>query len=498
MRIGWFLMGLYGCGAAAGEPSSETQPARSASAPDAAPVLQTAAPTTASAPEPAPGPPSHVVSVVADELRGCAIFDNGMMQCWGGFNFDGELGLGNSKEAEAPGWVQGIHGVTKVALSTHATCAIHTDGRLSCWGRKIGSSTMDNDDVLTPKRVAGVGKWRDVAISERHACAIDEPGALHCWGESQDGQLGIGDEKLGVVRRAPQRVDGISDVRGVLALPRGTAAWTSAGQLFIWGRLGGPESVPSGTAPRLVAGLADVTRAWASGQQLCALRRDAEVRCFGDETLSAFEAGKQLDVSASLGPLLAAGQKRAIAKGKRPKSIGPLIAPDGRGVSGVIDVAVFNHDASALTKDGSVYSWGSAKHGTVGKPTNSAGFYPPTRIQGIDGAVALTGSFRHRCALDGSGAVRCFGNGGAGRLGTDSNKKESLAAVVVPGLPKVIAVAANSYCTFAIGEDHSLWAWGSSWVHACGLPGEEPTKAPTRVPLQPTSSAPLAQSSPSQ
>lgn len=102
-------MGLCGCGAADGELRSEAQPASSISGVAALIVPETAVATAAAAAEQAPAAPKHVVSVVADEVRGCAIFDNGMMQCWGGFNFDGELGLGNTKEAEAPGWVQGIH-----------------------------------------------------------------------------------------------------------------------------------------------------------------------------------------------------------------------------------------------------------------------------------------------------------------------------------------------------------------------------------------------------
>jgi alpha-tubulin suppressor-like RCC1 family protein len=160
------------------------------------------------------------------------------------------------------------------------------------------------------------------------------------------------------------------------------------------------------------------------------------------------------------------------------------VFPDGRGLVGAIDVAVFNHDASALTESGEIYSWGSAERGTVGRVADSKGFYPPTRIEGVSDAVALAGSFLHRCALDRSGGVVCFGEGGAGRLGTAA-LRDSPAAVPVRGLPKIVHLASNDHCTFAIGEDHSLWTWGMSWVNACGIEGDgkTPTAAPTRVPL---------------
>jgi alpha-tubulin suppressor-like RCC1 family protein len=120
----------------------------------------------------------------------------------------------------------------------------------------------------------------------------------------------------------------------------------------------------------------------------------------------------------------------------------------------------------------------------VGLPERSKGFLKPTLIKGFSGAVAIVGSFQHRCALESSGKVRCFGSGTGGRLGT-SAAKSSTSAIEVPGLPRIVRIAAGDHCTFALGEDHSLWAWGESWIGACGLPGDsaDVTKAPVTVPL---------------
>jgi alpha-tubulin suppressor-like RCC1 family protein len=135
-----------------------------------------------------------------------------------------------------------------------------------------------------------------------------------------------------------------------------------------------------------------------------------------------------------------------------------------------------------------VYSWGNPERGTVGLPADSKGFYPPTRIEGIRDGVALAGSFVHRCVLDRAGAVACFGEGGAGRLGA-ADLRDQPKAVPVAGLPRIVSLASNAHCTFALGEDHVLYTWGMSWVNACGIEEtESPTPGPVRVPLAPARS----------
>src|SRR5690606_33477968 len=146
------------------------------------------------------------------------------------------------------------------------------------------------------------------------------------------------------------------------------------------------------------------------------------VRCFTHETLAAFEAGREHDFGPEYAKLAAAllkgGAKRMKKSRKQKKWVGGLVFPDGRGLSGVVDVAVFNHDASALTDKGEVYSWGNVERGTVGHPPDTKGFLGPTKIAGVTDATMLAGGFLHRCALDKRGDVFCFGEGSAGTLGT--------------------------------------------------------------------------------
>jgi alpha-tubulin suppressor-like RCC1 family protein len=412
-------------------------------------------------PAPIP-PPGNVKQVVALDVRGCAIFDNGMLQCWGGFNSDGELGLGHSNEAKTPGWVKGIHDVKKLALGSRETCAVLGSGELHCWGRNWFLDNDTRQKIPMPTRVPGLSGVVDVAVGGEHACAVDTTGSVFCWGGNSDGQLGLGASALRTETRAPTKVPGISDAVGVLASNDGTVVWTRSGDLLRWGDASDSKRSWAALEPTKVDGISGVKRAWMGGPQTCALIAANEVRCFTIETLTALAAGKQYD----LGPELVAFAK-AFTRKKFLPAPANMIVPDGRGLAGVVDVAVFNHDASALTEKGEVYSWGSAKQGTVGKPERTKGFFPPTRILGLADVVQIAGSYEHRCALDKSGKVRCFGSATPGRFGNDS-AKSSVSAVEVAGLPRITSIASGDHCTFALGEDHTLWVWGASWIHSCG------------------------------
>jgi alpha-tubulin suppressor-like RCC1 family protein len=408
-----------------------------------------------------------------------------MLQCWGGLNHHGELGLGHKNTVKVPGWVQGIHDVRKVVLAGDRTCAVVASGELFCWGLTIPfDHRAQVPDAVRPARVTGLTDIVDVAIGDAHACALDNGGQVHCWGRNASGQLGLGSISLG--NHGPGKVPGLTDVAGILADGDFNVAWTRNGELYLWGQSFGSNLLA--WAPRKVRTLSGVRRAWLFGGHTCALVTGGKVRCFIGKTLAAFEAGKQHDFARAL----AAAWAQAKPGAARPIKRGPLVFPDGRGLSRVVDVVLFRIDASAVTESGEVFSWGSADMGTVGRPAKTEGFYPPTRIAGISDAVAIAGSWWHRCVLHKSGAVSCFGKGGDGRLGT-AYAVDMVKPVRVSGIPKATALASNNHCTFAIGEDKAIWVWGESERNACGFDYDAlddsgdytPTPVPVKVPLSP-------------
>lgn len=492
-------VGLSGCGSA--QPVAETNPSMAAAASSAtnppayqppvraassAVALETAppppippAPPPPPPPPPPIPPPQHVIDVVAWDVRGCAIFDNGMLQCWGGFNHHGALGAGHTNRPKTPEWVKGLHGVKKVVLADDETCAIRHTGELYCWGENDFLESDPRTDIMTPERIPELTGVQDVALSNRHGCAVDGNGSVYCWGKNSDGQLGLGGSEVGKAFKKPVKIPGIVDAIGVVASDTVTHVWTKSGDMIRFGQASDPNREYADPAPRKIGILTGVKRVEVEAHQACALLSGGEVRCYSHETYKDFLAGKEHDFGPELAALASAFSRRKMVP--IPKK---FVFPDGRGLSGVIDLAVFNHDASAVTDKGDVYSWGSSERGTVGRPAKTKGFFPPTRIGGFTNAVAIVGSFLHRCALEKSGEVRCFGQ--RGYLGNDA-KTNSTTAVLVQGIPKIVQLAANDYCTFALGEDHALWVWGQAWINACGLDDAVMTSnTPRLVPIDKT------------
>lgn len=404
-----------------------------------------------------------------------------MLQCWGGFNYEGQLGTGTTNEVVTPTWVKHIHDVKKLELGDDETCAIVGSGALYCWGRNQFIKDDSRKNFPDPTLVPGLSSVVDVAVGDHHVCAVDSAGDVYCWGRNSDGQLGLGAARLREEVREPTRVRGVRDAVGVAASTWETYAWTKGGELYRWGSTSDRPQPWAAPEPRLVDGVSGVKRAWAAGQNACAEIADRQIRCFIPDSLAALAAGKQYD----LGP-----EMRAFAQAltRRKNIVLPkMIVPDARELRDVADVLVFHHDASALTGSGEVFSWGNPERGTIGRPERTKGLLPPTRIAGLSGVTQIAGGFMHRCALLKDGSVSCFGGRAPGRRGKGGkfDRRGLEVPMVVSGLPKVKQIAAGDHCTFAIGEDNTLWAFGDSWINACGEKESDTVsfETPRRVPL---------------
>lgn len=363
--------------------------------------------------------------------------------------------------------------IKKSILTQHATHPLRIHGRFASWIRRFHGMRFDTArfqdespfrhpsayDTATTRTfgfAANFGRHRTTASAGTSAGTSAHSAATSCRRGGGLGHAGL-----------PHFRQWNADV------------WTKNGDVFRFGQAYDIKREYADPAPRKIGILKGVQRVEVENQQACALLAAGEVRCYSHETFHDFLLGKEHDFGPDLAALASAFTRRKITP--PPKK---FVFPDGRGLSGVIDLAVFNHDASAVTDKGEVYSWGSAERGTVGRPEDTKGFFPPTRIEGFTNAVAIVGSFQHRCALEKSGEVRCFGQHGF--LGNDT-KADSTKAVLVQGIPKIVHLAANDFCTFAIGDDHSLWVWGRSWINACGMEDSVMTShTPMLVPIDKT------------
>ncbi|HKP58756.1 MAG TPA: hypothetical protein VJV78_18675 [Polyangiales bacterium] len=107
--------------------------------------------------------------------------------------------------------------VTQLATASNSVCALHSGGRIACWGNNIhgelGSGSTQPSTSSIPLAVVGIQNARAIQFSPGapagtnatvHACAITEDSKLLCWGSNDSGELGNGQRAKGVATEREQ------------------------------------------------------------------------------------------------------------------------------------------------------------------------------------------------------------------------------------------------------------------------------------------------------
>ncbi|MGB2694858.1 MAG: flexitail domain-containing putative surface protein [Dehalococcoidia bacterium] len=139
--------------------------------------------------------------------------------------------------------------------------------------------------------------------------------------------------------------------------------------------------------------------------------------------------------------------------------------------SGVAAVAPGWYHTCALTIEGGVKCWGWNIFGQLG----TTGVYcipdeplfpcsaVPVDVKGLEsgGAAVSTGSF-HSCALTTSGGVKCWGNNSVGQLGDGTTTSRHTPADVLGLTSDVVAIAAGFDHTCALTSAGAVKCWGEN------------------------------------
>jgi alpha-tubulin suppressor-like RCC1 family protein len=328
-----------------------------------------------------------VMQLVAGNHHTCALLQSGLMRCWGR-NHRGQLGynrtdnLADGEHVTAFGYVSVGGLATRIAAGGDHTCAIMQSGALRCWGYnnfgQLGRGNTvdigDNETVFSAGNVdlgAGV-VVKDLALGGAHTCALLANGAVRCWGYGGYGQLGygstanLGDNEL--INTLPN-VSMTGPVRKLVAGEHHTCALTDVGTLRCWGRNG------EGQIGQTYPGINNYN--WGD---------------HANETPS----GLPGDINTG---------------------------------SVVTDVTVGDHHTCALSADGQLKCWGHGFYGQLGYGNGANQATPLANGVNLDGVTAyrITAGEAHTCALRSNGTARCWGAGGAGRLGRGSTVGSSTA-----------------------------------------------------------------------
>jgi alpha-tubulin suppressor-like RCC1 family protein len=362
---------------------------------------------------------SHAVKQVdASYWRTCATRVNGTVACWGA-NSDGQLGTGSdSSWVASPRTVLDprdtnlqLSQVKHVSVGRWHACAVHNDGRVSCWGENHEHGVLGRGvfgwGVANVDAVPGLEAIAEVCTGMFHSCALREDGTVACWGDNSWGALGDGTFED---RASPVDVVGLSDVVDIDCDAELTCAVLQDGGARCWGdnrhhQLGDISTTARNT-PVEVFGVLDAVQITTSRSHACARLRDGTAMCWGDNEVG--QAGMaQID-----------GDVRRAATvvrytGYTLTGIAEIIAGGGDNYD---NGDPYSGSTCARLQDGRIECWGSNDSGQLGVGEYSFGVFDPPwldaarfPVQSLPDAIQVSVGDTHSCSIAPDGTLRCWG-----------------------------------------------------------------------------------------
>ncbi|TGK24665.1 chromosome condensation regulator [Leptospira yasudae] len=345
---------------------------------------------------------------------------NGELYTVGRNNF-GQLGTGTSTGDGINDVVTKLTSITDISsihFNQNSSMAITKNGKVYTWGTNangqlgIGNNTTDPASASTagprqpPTEVPGITNAVMGAYGFDHALVLKSDGTIVAFGLNGLGQLGNGATGLTstTISTNPVPVVGLTDVIQVVAGSQHSAALTSSGEVYVWGRsqygnLGNGvigTSTAAQSTPLKVAGLSGIKQIANGRDHILALKSDGKVYSWG------LNASGQLGIGGTGSP-------------------SPTPTPTQvLNILNAVSVWAGGTQSFAILKDGTVKGWGAnsttANLG-IGETTTAKVYEPNNAVVGISGLTHFGCGATHNFALLGSGAIYGWGWNFKGSLG---------------------------------------------------------------------------------
>lgn len=356
------------------------------------------------------------------------------------------------------------------------TCVLPADRSARCWGKGVagrlgygGEATVLSAAAAGPVDLGPGRTARAIVASDYHTCAIVDDGTVRCWGFGANGRLGYAGTADVLSPAAAPAVDlGGRRATAITAGASHTCVIVDDGSVRCWGngvsgRLGygntasiGDNETPAAAGPVDIGAGRRAVAIAAGDFHTCAIRDDGALVCWG------FGEGGQLG----------RGGTADIGDNETPGQAGPvpLNGRAARAVSGG------KGHTCVVLDDGTARCWGFGADGRLGYGSNgnitSAASAPPIALGAGRTAVAITAGEAHTCAILDTGAVRCWGFGGNGRLGQGSIDSIGDDAGETPAsVPPVALGAGRTARTITVGFSHSCALLDDGTLRCWGFGG---------------------------
>jgi alpha-tubulin suppressor-like RCC1 family protein len=337
----------------------------------------------------------------------------------------------------------------------------------------------------------GAQTCRQLSAGFSHACVLwaDQ---IRCWGQGSGvyGETGL-DTAAPVTRPPMAFPDGERPVQ-VSAGDGHSCAVMESGRLWCWGpnlfgQLGTGGTSPNEPRPVAASAVPQPLAAVISGVLAsCGLTRDGKVFCWGSNDFSQLAIIGQANTtvlqpaeSTQLG-----GPIRDFELAKDQTSpntcalVGDTVRCWGRGsgfpqviggLTQVVDVEGASGGGCALEASGALRCW-----------KFMATDAPPTILTRVRRFAA---GHSHTCAITDDGRLHCWGLNQSGATGNGSEDPQEQ-PYSIPELSEVVQIAAGRAFTCAMTGDGRVWCWGSNAAGQLGLGGSGPIRTRPSDPLR--------------
>jgi alpha-tubulin suppressor-like RCC1 family protein len=297
-----------------------------------------------------------------------------------------------------------------------------------------------------------------VGVGLYFSCALRMNGHVYCWGTDTTGQLG--NNVSGAGGPTVQEVSQLTDAARLAVGTSGVCVAHRDHTVSCWGDNGvGATGQPIATTqlliPTKVSGLADVIDISGGHDHYCVRKADKSVWCWGGNE------SHQLGYDNSTDSSCQSSQKCNPV----PQKVGTIVA-DGI-------AAGFTHTCARVGAKAVCWGMnGNAQLGHLpgqGTPADISGANPVPQEASATGVSALFAHGWSTCMLDGSGTVKCWGQGTNGQLGDKGVTTQSADPVTIAGLPSGAVSVAPGWINACAVQNGSAWCWGATGYGAEGV-----------------------------
>ncbi|MFC5403231.1 RCC1 domain-containing protein [Cohnella soli] len=164
--------------------------------------------------------------------------------------------------------------------------------------------------------------------------------------------------------------------------------------------------------------------------------------------------------------------------GQQPNSQNQNLNTKSTQESDIAFIEAGGYHSVALKKDGTVWAWGRNLSGQLGDGL-TVDRYEPSKIDGLEHIIALSGKADHTLAVTESGQVWAWGYNPDGQI--DAGDEVHSTPVLIQGLNNIVSVSAGGSFSLALDKQGDVWSWGANIYGQLGNGNNEDNPLPQKV-----------------